>query len=182
MNQPSENKSPVATITTLINEVRALQGQQSQLSLPAQRSVAQMQESLVSLVDNSSTVQNALSSHEREALNIFEAGIHQRVVFDSASSLIRSYIYSFGHLLVDSLEAAKHADEVTILEPSVASFIETTQSYSLVDPLVPESLGVDLMEAAMHKKSTLLSPEPSKDGYYQHFMKVFRRNIATIRE
>ena len=108
-----------------------------------------------------------------ESINLYPSIISERLLIN------------LGRSLYQALDDATRLDEVELLMEAIGEFSTMASFYGTKTDRIPESLGVDLNEAAIFKRDYLKRNEPVGDTYYQfseQFMPLLEDTEAWLQE
>lgn len=158
------------TIDKLINDVVKLVEETDNNRIYQQ--LGSLVDSLISYVDNT-IYDHPLTQDSIDKLNKLELQYGSKK-FESVkeSLVINKFIYKQGKLLANTLAVSSNKDEVELISDQIGTYTMLVSIYGKATGKVPESLGVDLSEAALFKLDELQNKtgkNSESDKYIKHF-------------
>ncbi len=170
----------INTIDKLINNVTKLIDEIENKDR-ARQQLGGLVDGLISYVDT--TIQDhPLTQDSIDKLNVLELQYGDKKLESvQKSSVIDKFIYDQGVLLANTLEISSRADEVELISDQIGAYTILSSIYGDATGQVPESLGVDLGEAALLKLSELRDNNPGKNNESKFYIEQFTRSLQEIK-
>jgi len=169
----------INTIDKLINDVVNLIDEIENKDR-ARQQLGSLVDGLISYVDT--TIQDhPLTQDSIDKINSLELQYGDKKIESvKESSVIDEFIYKQGKLLVDTLNISSRADEVDLIYDQIGAYTVLTSIYSSTTGQVPESLGVDLGEAALLKLAELRDNDPNKSNESKFYIEQFSKTLKSL--
>lgn len=170
----------INTIDKLINNVTKLIDEIENKDR-ARQQLGSLVDDLISYVDT--TIQDhPLTQDSIDNLNALELQYgNKKLESVQKSPVIDKFIYDQGVLLANTLEILSRADEVELISDQIGAYTVLASIYGDATGQVPESLGVDLGEAALLKLAELRDDNPSKSNESSFYLKQFDESLQQIK-
>jgi hypothetical protein len=169
----------INTIDKVINDIIKLTDEIKDKNR-ARQQLGFLIDGLVSYIDN--TIQDhPLTQDSIDKLNALELQYGDKKLESvKESPVINEFIYKQGRLLADTLRLTSRSDEVELISDQIGAYTTTTSIYGDATGQVPESLGVDLNEAAMLKLAELDNDDFNKKSESNFYLEQFTKSLSSM--
>lgn len=170
---------PINTIDKLIDDVVKLI-KEIENKDRARQQLGGLVDGLISYVDTN-IQDHPLRQDSIDKLNSLELQYGDKKLESvKESPVIDKFIYDQGRLLADTLELSSRSDEVELISDQIGAYTILVSIYGDATGQVPESLGIDLGEAALLKLDELRNNRAGKNAESKFYLEQFIKSLQEV--